>query len=379
MTRQTQRISLPSPSAGTDRYLLVHRYGAAEAQPKAYIQASLHADETPGMLVAHHLLRKLDAAAAQGAVSGQIVVVPYANPIGLSQSVNGYQLGRYDLAGGGNFNRSWPDLASLIGERVSGHLGEDAAVNIAAIRAALRESLAETRAAKALDQLRLTLAREACDADLILDLHCDDEALSHLFLLPQHWPEAQDLAAELGSRAVMLAEDSGGASFDEAFSGPWLKLARMFPDNPIPPACLAATVELRGFADVSNALAESDAQAIFRVLQRRGFIAGDPGPLPALQCEATMLDATDSVKAASAGILVYTVLLGAEVEKGQLIAELVDPAAENPASARRAIHAGTDGLVLSRRGHKFVTPGQTVAKIVGRESLPHRTGYLLED
>ena len=63
MTRQTQRIPLPSPAPGSRRHLLLHRYGTAEARPKAYIQASLHADETPGMLVAHHLLRRLDAAA----------------------------------------------------------------------------------------------------------------------------------------------------------------------------------------------------------------------------------------------------------------------------------------------------------------------------
>ena len=39
-----------------------------------------------------------------------------------------------------------------------------------------------------------------------------------------------------------------------------------------------------------------------------------------------------------------------------------------------------NGLVLSRRQHKYVSAGQSIAKIVGTEVLDHRKdGYLLED
>ncbi|MFX8335598.1 hypothetical protein ABTL52_20315, partial [Acinetobacter baumannii] len=80
---------------------------------------------------------------------------------------------------------------------------------------------------------------------------------------------------------TLLAEISGGNPFDEAVSGPWWALAKRFPDHPIPPACFAATVELRGAKLVEDALAASDAAGLHRFLQRRGVIAGDPGPLPA--------------------------------------------------------------------------------------------------
>jgi len=380
MTRQTERLLLPGQTPGSQRSLTVHRYGARGARPKAYLQASLHADEIPGLLVQHHLIGILDRAAADGAISGEIVVVPYANPIGLAQTVNASHLGRHELGGGGNFNRNWPDLFEATANKVDGRLGANPERNIALIRATMLDILEQRQPTTELDNLRLLLAREAIDADLVLDLHCDDDALMHLFMLPAHWPEAKDLAAELQSQATLLADPSGGDPFDEAFSSPWTRLAQRFPEHPIPPACLSVTVELRGRADVSDELASADASALFRVLQRRGLVAGDPGPLPEIPAEATPLDAVDSVRAPATGVLSYRAALGQKVKRGEVIADLIDPAAEQPAEARQEIVSGTDGLILSRRIHKYILPGMTVAKVVGTEPLPSRSGgYLMED
>lgn len=383
MTRRSKtlsRIPLSHGDIGTQRSLVVHRYGEEGARPKAYLQAALHADEIPAMMVQHHLIRLLDAADAAGEIRGEIVVVPAANPIGLAQHVNAAHLGRYELGGGGNFNRAWPDLAALVADRVAARLTGDAAGNVDLIRGAMREAIAAMEITDELSSLRRVLAGLACDADIVLDLHCDDEALMHLYLIPQHWPDAQDLAAEIGSRATMLAEDSGGGSFDEAFSTPWIKLARRFgPDRPVPVACLAATVEYRGQPDVSDALGEADARALFRFLQRRGLVAGDAGPLPALQGETVDLRAVDVVKAPATGIVAYRAPLGASVRKGETIAEIIDPMAEDAAAARTPVVACTDGLLFTRRTHKLVRAGEGIAKVLGREILAHRTGKLLED
>ena len=386
MTRTTERQALLPSATGTQRLLTLHRYGPPEARPKAYLQAALHADETPGLLVLHHLVRLLDAAAIRGEITGQVVILPYANPIGLDQIVNGYHLGRQHLGGGGNFNRNWLDLGEPVAEAVAGQLGPDPEKNVDMIRAALRAAVAGRREGLPPDQLgadlidhRLRLALEAVDADLVLDLHCDLEALMHIFLIPAHWPAAQDIVAELGCRAALLAADSGGGSFDEAFSTPWTKLAARFPEHPIPAACLSATVELRGRGDVSDDLAEADATALFRILQRRGFVAGDPGPLPERLCEASALEAVDVLRAPAAGVLAYKVALGERVKKGDVVAEVIDPAAD-PEAARTPITSRTDGLVLSRHVQFYVIPGTSVAKVVGSEPLPHRgDGSLLED
>ncbi len=379
MPRRTDRLPLPCQAPGTARSLTIHRYGRTGARPKAYVQAALHADETPALLVQHHLTRLLDDADAAGEITGEIVIVPYANPIGLAQILNAKHMGRHELGGAGNFNRNWPDLFEPVAERLGGRLTAEAAANVALVRKAMAETLETRKPGSEIEGLRILLARQAVDADLVLDLHCDDDALMHLFTIPAHWPGCAELAAELGCRAVLLGDPSGGDPFDEAFSAPWVRLAERFPDNPIPPACLSATVELRGQADVSDELAGADAAALLAFLRRRGLVAGDPGRLPAPLAEATPLEAVDTPKAPAAGVLSYHVAPGAKVAEGDVIAELIDPAADGPAAARSPIVTRTDGLVLSRRLHKYVLPGMTVAKVVGRRKLPHRSGYLLED
>ena len=136
MTRETSRIPLIAMSPGTGRAITVHRYGVKGARPKAYFQAGIHADEIPGMLVLHHLTRRLDEADARGEIIGEIVVVPFANPIGLGQRYEGDLLGRYEFRGGGNFNRNFPRLDEAIGDAVEGKLGADAEANTTLIRAA---------------------------------------------------------------------------------------------------------------------------------------------------------------------------------------------------------------------------------------------------
>lgn len=386
MARRVERRALKGGSPGSHHEVTIHRYGKAGDGPKAYLHASLHADETPAMMALHHLIPMLDEADSAGRLRGEIVVVPYANPIGLGQIVNHSQLGRYALNGDGNFNRNWPDLIALLGDeglkKLEAALSDNAEENTKSIRECLRAALADREPRDLLDSLRLTLAREAVDANVVLDLHCDDDALLHVYLIPQHWPDAKDLVAELGCRAAMLAEDSGGAAFDETFSTPWVKLAKRFPNHPIPSACLAATVELRGRADVSDKLGRRDATRLFNFLRHRGFIAAEAedAPPPEALCEATDLTATEVVYAPASGILSYEVELGEEVKKGDVIAWLIDPAAENPLEGRQAITAGTSGLLLTRRAHKYVSARNAVAKIVGTEPLESRSGSaLVED
>ncbi len=377
MTYRCEKLPLLSPGAGTELTVLLHRFGDPGARPKAYIQASIHADEIPAMMAAHHLLQRLDEAEKAGLVRGEIVLVPYANPIGLGQWVNERHLGRYEQRGGGNFNRNWMDLEAPTARKVEGRLGSDADANVAVIRDAMLEVLSEQSATRELGSLKLALAKESLTADLVLDLHCDDEALLHLFLLPQHWPDAADLAGELGAEAILLDEDTGGGAFDESNSKVWVGLQRRFPEHPIPAACLATTVELRGKADVCDRLGRQDADAIYRCLVRRGFIAGDVPPPPPPPAEATPLDAAQIVRAPAAGIIAYKVALGDRVTKGQVIAELVDPAA--PAGVPRAqMVTATDGLVMQRRLTKLVLADQGIAKIVGKEPLPPETAFILE-
>src|SRR3546814_7883654 len=138
----------------------------------------------------------------------------------------------------------------------------------------------------------------------------------------------------------------------------WVRLSRRFgPEFPIPAACVAGTLEYRGQPEVSDALGEADASGLFRFLQRRGLVAGDPGPLPAPQGETVDLRAIDVVKAPTSGILSYRAPLGASVQKGEAVADIIDPMAP-PGAARTQAVSAADGLLFARRMLKLVRAGE---------------------
>src|SRR3954465_13956997 len=125
MAKTVVSLPLPPQHLGTTRTITVQRYGKPGARPKAYVQAGLHADEIPGMLTAHHLIARLDDADRKGAIRGEIIVVPVANPIGLDQFVGGRLLGRSSLEQGQNFNRGFADLVETVASQLEDGLGAD--------------------------------------------------------------------------------------------------------------------------------------------------------------------------------------------------------------------------------------------------------------
>lgn len=371
-------LPLGGSNPGTTRSLTVYRFGTPGARPKVHVQGGLHAEEAPGMLVAHHLVGLLRDADRQGLVRGEVQIIPIANPIGLDQYVYERLLGRHALGGGGNFNRHYPNLAERVYDKVHRSLTEDPEANVAQVRRAMVEALDGEPQQTDMDCLRLQLLRQAITADIVLDLHCDDEAPVHLYLGTPLWPDAQDLARQIGAETILLAEVSGGEPFDEACSAPWWHLRAMVDDRyPIPTACLATTVEFRGMTDVCEDIAAADAANILRFLQRRGVVAGDPGPLPPLLTEATPLAGVDMPTAPQAGIVTYRISQGDRVALGDVVADVTDPLAQDPAQASLPVMAAAPGLVFSRAVQRTVRRGDVLAKIAGPTPLPDKGHHLL--
>ncbi|MDD5028608.1 MAG: succinylglutamate desuccinylase/aspartoacylase family protein, partial [Rhodoferax sp.] len=183
-----QRIDHPllSPSLGCHKTLTSFHFGQPGTGLKIYIQASLHAEELPGMLTAHHLFAKLLAAEAADALRGQVVLVPAANPIGLAQRLDHKPMGRFEQDSSENFNRHYPDLASAVLPAVrdalgDDALGQDALANVQIVRRAIGNYLVQWRPATELQGLRKTLLTLSHDADYMLDLHCDCEGVLHFY------------------------------------------------------------------------------------------------------------------------------------------------------------------------------------------------------
>ena len=360
-----QTLDLLPQTPGTVHRLTVLRFGTAGTGPKAFIQAALHADEVPAMLVAQQLRLRLQALEDEGALRGQVVLLPYANPLGLGQTVLGQHQGRFDLRDGLNFNRGFADLGVGLAAAVVGRLGSDAAANTGVIREALRLAAQQLPAQTAAQDLKRKLLQLAVDADVVLDLHCDADATLHLYALTPQADTVAELGALLGAQAVLLATESGDSPFDEACSRPWLVLQQQLqathPDAVVPLACFAATVELRGEADTSHELAAQDAQALIEFLRRRGFISGVPAALPAARCQATPLSGSEPVVAPAAGVVVFHVQTGQAVQAGQTVADLVDI----DSGAITPLQAQSGGVFYARTSLRWAAAGKRLGKIAG--------------
>jgi len=168
--------------------------------------------------------KRLTELEQQGALNGVIELVPVANPMGLGQLLQGSHQGRFEIGSGKNFNRDFVELSEPLIAQLHGKLGDDPHANVRVIRQAMCDTLDALPApASQLQGMQRVLLSHACSADIVLDLHCDAEAALHMYALPQHWPQWRSLSAHLNVKVGLLAEDSGGSSFDEACSLPWLR------------------------------------------------------------------------------------------------------------------------------------------------------------
>jgi predicted deacylase len=376
---QVQKHPISGPRANAVFELTSFHFGTPGAGKKVYIQGSLHADEVPGMLVAQFLRKQLSALEAAGRIAGEVILVPAANPIGLAQVIHGAAFGRFDLSTGTNFNRAYKHVAQDLKKSLAGKLGDDAQANVALIREHARASVAAWRPDTDAATLKKALLGMAIDADIVLDLHCDNEAVLHIYTGTPLAEGIAPLAAILGAHAVLLAHEAGGEPFDEACSRLWWDLEQHFEGRyPIPAACLSTTVELRGEMEVSYALAEKDAAGLLQFLTLQGVLraenaaaAAAAAVLPAPLCQATPLEGVEPLYAPHAGILIYTRELGERVNAGDALADLIDPVSGDTSVLRATI----DGVFFARSAHRHVIRGMNVGKVAGAKA--YREGDLL--
>ncbi|EKT4529719.1 succinylglutamate desuccinylase/aspartoacylase family protein [Pseudomonas putida] len=363
--------ALSAGSIGTSRSVHSFHYGVAKGR-KVYIQAGLHASELPGMLVCYHLRQMLEAEESLGKLLGEVVVVPVSNPIGLDQTVLSYQMGRFDLASGENFNRRFPDLALTIAKELEGQFTGKSTTDIALVRAALHHHLAAMRSSKQTESLRTLLLTLACDADIVLDLHCDCESVLHLYVHPLSLDEAMPLAALMGAHATLYAVEQGNSPFDEVCSSFWVKLQEQLPHIHLPLPTVSICIELRGQLEVSHTQARQDAAHIMDYLRLQGIVANQGKVhVPELLQEATPLAGTEVLYADAAGVIVYLAECGRLLNPGDPVVDVIDPVT----GTTQRYYASVKGVFFARQNRRYAMPGMDLAYIAGKEIS--RQGHLL--
>lgn len=314
------------------------RFEGASGGPRVHLQAGVHADEIAGMLVLHLLMQRLEVAESQGRLKGSVTVVPQANPLGVGQFRQGRILGRYHDATGHNFNRGFDQSAAM--ERPS--------TNVQA--------------------WQQKLVQLAATADVMLDLHTDDEALPYLYVHRSFWPRGRELAAALQMDVAIIWDDGGDGSFEETIIAPWLR-------DGTTEHRMAATLELRGQGDVSDRFAEQDAQGLYVWLCGHGVI--DDAVAPAdWPVEAVEMGHMETILAPQPGVLIFEKELGDLVEQGQRFARILrrpgDPSSEV------VLYAEQTGRLVTRYRDRLIAQGMGVAKFTGSRLSRHWSGGLLD-
>lgn len=369
MTYRRLDIPLPSPAPGVSLNLLAHQFGNRTNGRSAYLQAGLHADEHPGLLVLQNLLDKLQKLDAAGAISGLVTVVPYANPIGMSQRLFGPIAGRFDFENGENFNRNFP----LLNDHVEAHIAKARGRTITRDewRTTFAQTLAGLPATSPTQTMKLELAKLSVQHDIVLDLHCDTDCIAHIYASALQLDRATALARTMAAPVVLIEpRDAGGGAFDQVHSSAWgtVQTAGLLSQAD---SGFSASIELRGQADVNDELAESDSTNLLRFLASENLLTLETPPAndaDALPVAVFPLEGASHVQCPCAGIIVYRKAPGDRVRVGEVVAEIVrlDGSGFNE---RVPVLSNVDGQMIVRQLQKLVRPGQRAALLAGERPV----------
>jgi len=294
------------------------------------MQAALHSQEFPGTVAMDRLIPRLEEAEAGGKLVGNITLVPHANPIGLMQGVYGQTLGRFDANTRTNFNRSFPAKRAdaLTGKPVS-------------------------------ERLKAALLEMAEQADVVLDLHCDDEGPVYLYVSETQIDEGRRLARAMQASVILTDASDDPISFDLAVGARWAAQKRKNDMR------FGATIELRGMLDVAPDLAEQDANGLYRYLVEIGTINDDLPAISPIEFIIGDVDEAYLITTPEPGAILYDVEVGDWVKEGQRLVVVLSEAAVS----RHEIVSPFDGQVMTRREVRFARRGDDVIKVL-RYPLP---------
>jgi uncharacterized protein len=310
--------------AGQPAVVRAYRLAGNGDGPRVHLQAGVHADEIAGMLLLHKLLPMLRDAQEAGILRGTVTVVPQANPLGLTQFCQGRLVGRFHEGTNRNFNR---------------HFTESAAAQPTTSVGIWQKALLDL----------------ALDAQIVLDLHTDAEALPYVYVHRRFWPVAGDLVDALAPDLAIVWDDEEDSAFEGAVVSHWVR-------NKQTEGRLVATLELRGQGDVSDELADRDAQGLYAFLCRRGVVDKHVERTE-WRGEMVPIAHMETVLAPAAGIVVYERELGARLEAGERFARIV--ARPGDPSSEHILYAPQAGRFVTASRERLIVQGEVAAKLTG--------------
>ena len=366
MVVEKQLVSLNQDIAGQEIGIPVYRIfdKANTNAKKVYIQSAVHAAEMQGSAVIYRLIEQLKLLT----LNAEFVLVPNCNPFGRTQRAGEYLQGRFDATTGINWNRFYhydkQDTVDFVESLSPEQLNEPEPVLAAHYRGYLKDKLAakieRDWGVNTAQFLNSTLQEFAADADLVLDLHTGPSSTRHIYS-----PENRAEQAELFNIENIIAIPIAFAgALDEASFTPWWDLAQQLSERGVTfnYRVDAYTIELGSQENICLTQAQHDSLGILNYLQHQGLINGFE-PIALTDITTTALKDYKTLFSKHAGMVEYLAKAGDKVEKGQVIARVLNSLEFDTSQAIVEVIAPASGTVILHYPSAAVQVGTQLYKI----------------
>ena len=363
---EKQLVTLNQDIAGQEIGIPVYRIfdSSVKHRTLVYIQSAVHAAEMQGSAVIYKLIEQLQ----ELTLNAEFVLVPNCNPFGRTQRAGEYLQGRYDATTGNNWNRFYHydrndtlQFVESLGDRVSVLSEEEVTSEFKQhLKHKLNEKIDRDWGVNTAQFLNTTLQELATDADLVLDLHTGPSSTRHIYA-----PEFLSEQAQLFNiENIISIPVAFAGALDEASFTPWCDLANSLAEKSIEYTyrVKAFTVELGSQENICLTQAEQDSLGILNYLQHNKLIQGFI-PLELTEITTTLLKDYKTLFSKHAGMVEYLAKAGDKVEKGQVIARVLNSLEFDSKYAVIDVRSPASGTVILHYPSAAVQVGTQLYKI----------------
>ena len=371
VTIEKQLVTLNQDIAGQEIGIPVYRVyddSITHDVKKVYIQSAVHAAEMQGSAVIYQLIQQLKTLK----LNAEFVLVPNCNPFGRTQRAGEYLQGRFDASTGNNWNRFYhydkQDTVAFVDE-----LSEEdfACLNTGEsqkvvgdfrlyLQMQLQKSLNNNWGVNTAQFLNITLQGFANKADIVLDLHTGPSSTRHIYA-PQTLSEQ---ARAFSIENILSIPMSFAGALDEASFMPWWDLKQLLSEKGIQLNYQvdAYTIELGSQENISLEEAKKDVLGILNYLSQQDLIEQFEG-IEFNETQIIPLSRYKTLFSQYAGMVEYLAKAGDKVEKGQVIARVLNSLEFDNDNAIVNIHSPESGVVILHYPSAAVQVGTQLYKI----------------
>ena len=358
--------TLPSGAVlNLDRYT----FTSPQPGPTVYLQASVHGAEIQGQGVLYYLMQYL----LQHEFAGKITLIAQANPMAVNHKQLTHTCGRYNPLTGQNWNRSYFDLAQDLkfdfASFAQKYLKASPAEIAAAFKAAWAQSLQDFKTALAYGMsddraLCLTLQRQACAADYVIDLHAAINGTYYLYAA-----EDDPLAPAWHLPFIIRIPYIFAGALDEASFMPWHHLKTAFKNlgREITFNFASYTVELGSEECFSAAQSKHDLNYLLSFLQKVGVLSAKTSWGPGKIYQSKLAN-FKTYYAPTSGLVDFLAQPGTLVKQGTPLAQfLCWPQLTKESSFTQALPqlvALKDAAILNHSNSNLAVQGQELIQVL---------------